>query len=117
MKTSIEKGRSKRGVALITVILMVVVLLILSGALLSSTISEMQGIGANGISNQALNAAYAGLDDMVLKLEENTSGTNIGVQQPFTVQHHAHMAFPEHQVAALRCGTDPPGVTQGDEIH
>jgi len=84
MKSSIEKGRTKRGVALITVILMVVVLLILSGALLSSTISEMQGIGANGVSNQALNAAYAGLDDMVLKLEENTSGTNIGVPPPFT---------------------------------
>jgi hypothetical protein len=84
MKNLIELYRSKRGVALITVILMVVVLLILAGALLDSTISEAHGIGANGISNQALNAAYAGVDDMVLKLEENTSGTNIGVPSPFT---------------------------------
>jgi hypothetical protein len=84
MKKLIELNRDKRGVALITVILMVVVLLILAGALLDSTISEAQGIGANGVSNQALNAAYAGLDDMVLKLEENTSGTNVGVPNPFT---------------------------------
>jgi hypothetical protein len=84
MKKLVGSSRDKRGVALITVILMVVVLLILAGALLDSTVSEVQGIGANGISNQALNAAYAGLDDMVLKLEENTSGTNIGVPQPFT---------------------------------
>ena len=80
----IELGRSRRGVALITVILMVVVLLILAGALLDSTVSEAHGIGVNGVSNQALNAAYAGLDDMVLKLEENTSGTNIGIPPPFT---------------------------------
>jgi hypothetical protein len=84
MKTQIEASRNKRGVALITVILMVVIFLIMAGALLDATISEMQGIGANGISNQALNAAYAGVDDMVLKLEESTSGTNIGVPQPFT---------------------------------
>jgi hypothetical protein len=84
MKTLVEAGRNKRGVALITVILMVVIFLILAGALLDATISEMQGVGANGISNQALNAAYAGVDDMVLKLEENTSGTNIGIPPPFT---------------------------------
>ncbi|HKW45511.1 MAG TPA: hypothetical protein VJN22_07625 [Candidatus Eremiobacteraceae bacterium] len=84
MRKLIELGRSQRGVALITVILMVVVLLILAGALLDSTVSEAQGIGANGVSNQALNAAYAGVDDMVLKLEENTSGTNVGVPNPFT---------------------------------
>ena len=84
MKRLVDAGRDKRGVALITVILMVVIFLILAGALLDATISEMQGIGANGISNQALNAAYAGVDDMVLKLEENTSGTNVGVPPPFT---------------------------------
>ena len=84
MQKLIELGRSERGVALITVILMVVVLLILAGALLDSTVSEAHGIGTNGVSNQALNAAYAGLDDMVLKLEENTSGTNVGVPNPFT---------------------------------
>src|ERR1700736_522042 len=69
-----NSSRSKRGVALITAMLMSVIFLALIGALMSQMIGELQMVGAHGNSAKALDAAYAGVENMVLKIEENASG-------------------------------------------
>ena len=64
----------QRGVALITALLMTVVFLVLIGALMAQMIGELQDVGAHSNSAKALDAAYAGVENMVLQIEENASG-------------------------------------------
>lgn len=66
--------KRQRGVALITALLMTVVFLVLVGALMGQMIGELQDVGAHSNSAKALNAAYAGVENMVLQIEENASG-------------------------------------------
>ncbi|HXW51923.1 MAG TPA: hypothetical protein VEJ41_08025 [Candidatus Acidoferrales bacterium] len=68
----------ERGVALITALLMTVVFLVLIGGLMSQMIGEIDSVGAHSRSAEALNAAYAGVEDMVLSIEENASGPGHG---------------------------------------
>jgi len=67
------KSSKQRGVALITALLMSVVFLVLIGALMGQMITELQDVGAHSNSAKALNAAYAGVENMVLEIEENAS--------------------------------------------
>jgi hypothetical protein len=66
--------KNQRGVALITALLMTIVFLVLIGALMAQMIGELQDVGAHSNSAVALNAAYAGVENMVLQIEENASG-------------------------------------------
>jgi len=71
MKT---RSKKERGFAFIAAMWMSVIFLVLIGALMSQMIGELQMVGAHGNSAKALDAAYAGVEDMVLKIEENASG-------------------------------------------
>lgn len=77
-------GREKRGVALITVVIITVVIAILIGGITDAVIYEFHSAGVNGVSNQALAAAYSGIDDIVLQLGENTSGRNVSIPSPIS---------------------------------
>jgi hypothetical protein len=66
--------KKQRGVALITALLMTVIFLALIGALMAQMIGELQDVGAHSNSAKALDAAYAGVENMVLEIEENASG-------------------------------------------
>lgn len=72
MKSKRQHG-AQRGVALITALLMTVVFLVLMGALMAQMITELQDVGAHSNSAKALDAAYAGVSNMVLSIEENAS--------------------------------------------
>lgn len=67
-------AKKQRGIALITALLMTVIFLVLIGALMAQMIAELQDVGAHSNSAKALNAAYAGVENMVLQIEENASG-------------------------------------------
>jgi hypothetical protein len=85
----------KRGVALITALLMAVVFLVLIGALMAQMIGELQDVGAHSNSTIALNAAYAGVEDMTLQIEENASGVGHVVPSPisYTYPSPAHAKY------------------------
>lgn len=68
-----RKSHKQRGVALITALLMSIVFLVLIGALMAQMIAELQDVGAHSNSTKALDAAYAGVENMVLEIEENAS--------------------------------------------
>ncbi len=80
--------KRQRGIALITALLMTVVFLVLVGALMAQMIGELQDVGAHSNSAKALNAAYAGVENMVLQIEENASGP--GHVAPSSI----HYAYP-----------------------
>jgi hypothetical protein len=90
----------ERGVALITALLMTVVFLVLIGGLMSQMIGELDAVGAHSRSAEALNAAYAGVEDMVLQIEENASGPghvtpgtiNYTYPAPSTVSYQASVS-------------------------
>src|ERR1700736_3972372 len=84
-----NSSRSKRGVALITAMLMSVIFLALIGALMSQMIGELQMVGAHGNSAKALDAAYAGVENMVLKIEENASGPGHVAPAPISYNYPA----------------------------
>jgi Tfp pilus assembly protein PilX len=96
MKSRFIRAR-QRGVALITALLMCVVFLVLVGALMAQMIGELQDVGAHSNSAKALNAAYAGVENMVLQIEENASGPghvspspiNYSYPSPSTVSYAA----------------------------
>ncbi|MBV8669048.1 MAG: hypothetical protein JOZ28_07535 [Candidatus Eremiobacteraeota bacterium] len=87
--------KPRRGVALITALLMAVVFLVLIGALMAQMIGELQDVGAHSNSAIALDAAYAGVEDMVLQVEENASGTGHVVPAPinYTYPSPAHAKY------------------------
>jgi hypothetical protein len=70
--------RPRRGIALVTVLLMTAVFLILIGALMTNVISELRLTGLHGMSNEAQRAAYAGVDEMVYQFEINDAGAAPG---------------------------------------
>ena len=70
--------RPRRGLALITVLLMTTVFLILIGALMTNVLSELRLTGLHGESNEAQRAAYAGIDEMVYQFEINDAGAAPG---------------------------------------
>ena len=70
---------AQRGIALITALLMTVVLLILIGTLMTSVVNELQLTGLHGQSNEALRAAYAGVEEMQYQFELNDAGFAPGV--------------------------------------
>lgn len=74
----------QRGVALITALLMSIVFLVLIGALMAQMAGEMQDVGTHSNSAAALNAAYAGVEAMVLQIEENASGPGHVAPAPIT---------------------------------
>lgn len=82
MNAQHTRPRSNRGIALIMVVLLTVVIAILIGGITDAVIYEYHSSGINGVSNQALTAAYTGLDDVVLQLGENTSGKNVQIPTP-----------------------------------
>jgi hypothetical protein len=84
-----NSSRTKRGVALITAMLMSVIFLALIGALMSQMIGELQMVGAHGNSAKALDAAYAGVENMVLKIEENASGPGHVAPAPISYNYPA----------------------------
>ena len=67
-------SHAERGIAMITAILMTVVLMILIGTLMTSVVNELQLTGLHGQSNEALRAAYAGVEEMQYQFELNDSG-------------------------------------------
>ena len=80
MRTSTRQPdrRPRRGIALITVLLMTAVFLILIGALMTNVVSELRLTGLHGNSNEAQRAAYAGIDEMVYQFELNDAGAAPG---------------------------------------
>ena len=70
--------KPRRGLALVTVLLITTVFLILIGALMSNVVSELRLTGLHGDSNEAQRAAYAGIDDMVYQFELNDAGAAPG---------------------------------------
>ena len=68
----------KRGMALITTLLMTAVMMILVGALLTNLINEIQLTGLHGQSNEAQRAAYAGVEEMQYQFELNDAGAAPG---------------------------------------
>ena len=80
MRTLAQRSSRKprRGLALITVLLMTAVFLILIGALMTNVISELKLTGLHGTSNEAQRAAYAGVDEMVYQFEINDAGAAPG---------------------------------------
>ncbi len=93
-----RKTGRQRGIALITALLMTVVFLVLIGGLMSQMIGELDSVGAHSRSVEALNAAYAGVEDMVLQIEESASvgvapGTiNYTYPSPSTVSYQSSVA-------------------------
>ncbi len=79
----------QRGVALITALLMTIIFLTLIGALMSQMIGELQDVGAHSNSAKALDAAYAGVEDMVLQIEENASGPGHVAPAPISYTYPA----------------------------
>ena len=57
-----EQKNLKRGMALVTTLLMTAVMMILVGALLVNLSNEVKLTGLHGQSNEALRAAYAGVE-------------------------------------------------------
>jgi len=90
-----RKTAGRRGVALITALLITVVFLVLIGALMSQMIWELQDVGAHSNSAIALNAAYAGVENMVLEIEENASGPGHVSPAPisYTYPSPAHASY------------------------
>jgi hypothetical protein len=86
MKSRLIRTR-QRGVALITALLMTVVFLVLVGALMAQMIGELQDVGAHSNSAKALNAAYAGVENMVLEIEENASGPGHVAPSPISYSY------------------------------
>ena len=68
----------RRGMALVTVMLMTAVMMILVGALLTNLVNEIQLTGLHGQSNEALRAAYAGVEEMQYQFELNDAGAAPG---------------------------------------
>jgi hypothetical protein len=83
MKRAVSRIR-ERGVALITALLMTVVFLVLMGGLLSEMMGDMVDVGAHQNSTKALDAAYAGVENMVLDIEENASGIGHATPAPIS---------------------------------
>ena len=73
-----KSSRPRRGLALITTLLMTTVLLILIGVLMTNIVNELQLTGLHGSSNAALRAAYAGVEEMVYQFELNDAGAAPG---------------------------------------
>ena len=73
-----EHQSPKRGMALVTVLLMTAVMMILVGALLTNLVNEIQLTGLHGQSNEALRAAYAGVEEMQYQFELNDAGAAPG---------------------------------------
>src|SRR5215470_6574560 len=73
-----EHKNMKRGMALITTLLMTAVMMILVGALLTNLASEVKLTGLHGQSNEALRAAYAGVEEMQYQFELNDAGAAPG---------------------------------------
>jgi hypothetical protein len=74
----IQNRNSRRGLALITVMLMTAVMMILVGVLLTNLVNEIQLTGLHGQSNEALRAAYAGVEQMQYQFELNDAGAAPG---------------------------------------
>jgi hypothetical protein len=70
--------RAQRGIAMVTALLMTVIILILIGTLMTSVINELQLTGLHGQSNEALRAAYAGVEEMQYQFELNDAGAAPG---------------------------------------
>jgi len=73
-----EHKNLKRGMALITTLLMTAVMMILVGALLTNLANEVKLTGLHGQSNEALRAAYAGVEEMQYQFELNDAGAAPG---------------------------------------
>ena len=73
----------QRGIALVTVLLMIAVFLILIGALMENLAREVSVTGMHGRSNAALRAAYEGVEAMQYQFELNDAGaaTQAGVTE------------------------------------
>src|SRR5271166_3809626 len=74
----IQNRGSRRGLALVTVMLMTAVMMILVGVLLTNLVNEIQLTGLHGQSNEALRAAYAGVEQMQYQFELNDAGAAPG---------------------------------------
>ncbi len=81
--------RTQRGIALITALLMTVIFLVLIGGLMSQMIAELDSVGAHSRSAEALNGAYAGVEDMVLQIEETASGPGHAAPSPINYTYPA----------------------------
>ena len=81
------RPKRQRGIALITALLMTVIFLALIGALMAQMIGELQDVGAHSNSAKALDAAYAGVENMVLEIEENASGPGHVAPSPITYSY------------------------------
>jgi hypothetical protein len=79
----------ERGIALITALWMSVVFLVLIGGLLSELAGEMVDVGTHQNSMKALDAAYAGVENMVLDIEENASGVGHATPAPINYTYPA----------------------------
>jgi hypothetical protein len=73
-----EQKGPNRGMALVTVLLMTAVMMILVGALLTNLVNEVKLTGLHGQSNEALRAAYAGVEEMQYQFELNDAGAAPG---------------------------------------
>jgi hypothetical protein len=73
-----EHKNLKRGMALVTTLLMTAVMMILVGALMTNIVNEIQLTGLHGQSNEALRAAYAGVEEMQYQFELNDAGAAPG---------------------------------------
>ncbi|MBV8171429.1 MAG: hypothetical protein JO219_05815 [Candidatus Eremiobacteraeota bacterium] len=78
MPVTFRSRKPRRGLALVTVLLITTVFLILIGALMSNVVSELKLTGLHGNSNEAQRAAYAGIDEMVYQFELNDAGAAPG---------------------------------------
>lgn len=70
--------RQSRGMALIMVLILMVVFVILIGGLMDVLAMESRNVVISDSGNTAENAAYAGVDAMVLQTEQWYTGTNPG---------------------------------------
>jgi Tfp pilus assembly protein PilV len=80
---STDRSRNSRGLALITVMMIVVVLLILIGALLGFSADDLKSVSYTGLDNRALYAADAGIEAFIVEAEQDTAGFS-SFPQPFT---------------------------------
>jgi len=94
---------------------MTMVFLVLIGALMGQMISELGSVGLHSNSAKALNSAYAGVENMVLNIEESATGA--GAQIPANISYSYAAPSTEHyDVSLTKAWTTSNGLNYYDIV-
>ncbi|MBC5808579.1 MAG: hypothetical protein GIX00_08250 [Candidatus Eremiobacteraeota bacterium] len=94
---------------------MTMVFLVLIGALMGQMIAELGSVGSHSNSAKALNTAYAGVENMVLNIEESATGA--GQQIPPDISYSYAAPSTEHyDVTVTKAWTTTNGLVYYDIV-